>query len=150
MIRFEIVKKYISEDIIDEEIITRLIETVNEDVKGIKTLDLLFDVFFLSEEEMQKLNLKLRNKNSATDVISLEFSYDKKLSIPQIIGEVYICLEQVKKQAFEHSKNYISEIYYVFLHGVLHLLGYVHNTSEEQRIMLELQERILAKNGIIY
>lgn len=89
---------------------------------GRETLSLAF----VSKSEMRKLNKKFRHKNKATDVLSFEMKDGKNL------GEVVICPEVVKEKGEDFKK--------VFIHGVLHLLGYDHEKSEKEAERMEQKE----------
>jgi probable rRNA maturation factor len=93
---------------------------------------------FVSEEEIHKLNKKFRNKDKPTDVLS--FNLDEK----DCLGDIIICPEVVAKNAKEQgvSENY--ETMKVFIHGILHLLGYDHEkTEQEAELMEEKQNKYL-------
>lgn len=92
---------------------------------------------FLNKKPAQKINLEFRGKDYATDVLSFE-SLDE-LSF----GELIMCPEVLKRQAQEHGLSFQLELGYMILHGILHLLGYDHETSEaEARKMFALQDHI--------
>jgi len=91
--------------------------------KGIESVSLAL----VDKEEMQKLNKKFRNIDKPTDVLSFEE-----------INEVVICPEIVKEKG--------EEIMEVFVHGVLHLCGYDHESSEkEAKIMQDKEDFYLKK-----
>ncbi len=105
-----------------------------------------FFVNFVNEKEIKDINKKYRQKNSVTDVIS--FRFDDNGMYNPIQGEMYICIEQAIKQANEYNHSVIREVCFLFLHGLLHLLGYDHINKDEEKIMFELQEKILNKLNI--
>ena len=84
-------------------------------------------VVFVKTEEIEKLNLKYRKKNKPTDVLSFEGEKDN-------LGEIIICPEEVKKNA---EINFKKEIIFVFIHGILHLLGYDHEKSKKDAKIME-------------
>lgn len=90
---------------------------------------------FLDKKPAQKINKEFRGKDYATDVLSFD-SMD-----PSSLGELVLCPEVLKRQATEHSLTYRQELGYMLLHGVLHLLGYDHETSEKDaREMFAIQD----------
>ena len=92
---------------------------------------------FLDRASAKKLNLQFRGRNYATDVLSFD-PID-----PQSLGELVICPQVLKKQAKEHELSYNLELGYMVLHGILHLLGFDHEESEEDaEIMFKLQDEI--------
>lgn len=95
---------------------------------------------FLEKKPAQKINQEFRGKAYATDVLSFD-SMDSGSW-----GELILCPEVLKKQAKEHKLSYQKELGYMLLHGILHLLGYDHETNEDDaREMFELQDAIFAK-----
>ena len=95
---------------------------------------------FVNKEEIKKLNNKFRKKNKATDVLSFE------LKEKGFLGEIVICPEVVKENAKSYKSTLKKEIVKVFIHGILHLLGYDHEkTNKEAEIMEKKQEKYLSK-----
>ncbi len=93
-------------------------------------------IAFLLPEEMATLNERYRKKKGATDVLSFEGDGD-------YLGEVLICPRVVKKVAEENNLKYEDEIRRVLVHGILHLMGYDHQTEEEMKKMRDIEERHL-------
>jgi len=86
----------------------------------------------VGKKEIKKINKKFRKKDKATDVLSFELK-DKNL-----LGEIIICPEVVKEKG--------EKIEEVFIHGILHLLGYDHEKSKSQAEEMEKrQEKYLSK-----
>ncbi|HWU42885.1 MAG TPA: rRNA maturation RNase YbeY [Bdellovibrio sp.] len=95
---------------------------------------------FLDKKPAQKINNEFRGKDYATDVLSFD-SMD-----PSSFGELVLCPEVLKRQAKDHGLNFREELGYMLLHGVLHLLGYDHETSEnDARKMFALQDAVFEK-----
>ena len=65
-----------------------------------------------------------------------------------LIGSIVICKQRAKEQAEEYGHTYERELHYLFVHGVMHCLGYDHITDEERAEMREREEKVLAKLGI--
>jgi probable rRNA maturation factor len=105
----------------------------------IKSLSLAF----VDKEEIKKLNKKYRGKNKSTDVLS--FGEDSKCQIPNsefnYLGEVVICPAVVKENAKKYGAPFSREIIKVFVHGILHLLGYDHEASEKEAKEMEAKEK---------
>ena len=95
---------------------------------------------FVSREEIKKLNKKFRKKNKATDVLSFELKEKNHL------GEIIICPDIVKENAKKYGVPIKQEMAKVFVHGILHLLGYDHEgTKERARVMEGLEKKYLEK-----
>lgn len=91
-----------------------------------------------SDEIIKELNNQYRNKDKPTDVLS--FPMEDKL----MLGDIAISIDTAKKQAEEREIALEREVAFLFIHGLLHLLGYDHETSiEDEKEMFELQENIL-------
>ena len=102
-----------------------------------------------------KINKKYRHIDRPTDVISFAFldvenNYDKILFSPGpvVLGDIYISLEKAKEQATEYGHSLHRELSFLFVHGLLHLLGYDHMNEEDEKVMFKLQEEILAIKGV--
>jgi probable rRNA maturation factor len=94
---------------------------------------------FVDKKEIKKINKKFRKKNKATDVLSFGFSEKGYL------GEVVICPEVVAENAKKYGNTFKSETMKVFVHGILHLLGYDHEKSKKQaEEMGKKQEKYLS------
>lgn len=119
-------------------------------LKYLKIKNAVFNVIIVDEEKIQYLNKNYRNKDSITDVISFALEDDNTfINIDfRILGDIYICYKRALDQAKEYGHSNLREISFLTIHGLLHLLGYDHMTKEEEKVMFELQERILDEYGI--
>ena len=108
-----------------------------------------FNVIFVDEETIRKINKEYRNIDKVTDVISfaLEDGENIKFEFGRVLGDIYICVERMKKQAEEYGHSLLRELSFLAVHGFYHLLGYDHMTKEEEKIMFEKQEMILNAYG---
>ncbi len=120
------------------------------------------EVLIVEPDEIQKLNRETRNIDSVTDVLSYptldgirgkellkkSFAYDVDEEGNLFIGSIVICLERAKEQAEEYGHSLKRELYYLAVHGILHLLGYDHMIEEDKFQMRELEERILNRLNI--
>jgi probable rRNA maturation factor len=114
---------------IDKKSFTQVAKKV---LKGENEVLKTFSLAFVEKEEIQKLNKKYRKKDKPTDVLSFIFNEGNNL------GEIVICPEVVKEKG--------EKIIEVFIHGILHLLGYDHEKSEkEEKIMEEKQKKYLSQ-----
>lgn len=110
----------------------------------------IFNIIIVDEEKIQYLNRNYRNKDSVTDVISFALEDDETFikTDVRILGDIYICLKRAKDQSIEYGHSFLREISFLTIHGLLHLLGYDHMENDEEKIMFDLQERILSEYGI--
>jgi len=107
--------------------------------KIIKKKSKFFTVLLTSSREMKKLNYKFRKKNKSTDVLS--FPFNKKISNVSYLGDVAICYEIIKKRS--KKNNFFYEFDRIWIHGLLHLLGYRHHKYKDFKIMQNKENKIL-------
>ena len=106
--------------------------------------DCEISVTFTDSENIRELNKEYRNIDRETDVLS--FPMDEE----DMLGDIVISLEKAKEQAEEYGHSIEREISFLCVHSCLHLLGYDHETSEEdEREMFAKQEEILKQIGQI-
>ena len=110
----------------------------------------IFSVIFCDDEYIQKLNQKHRGIDKVTDVISFAIEDNAKIVYNDIrvLGDIFISIPQMKRQAIEYSHSEKRELSFLAVHGLLHLLGYDHKTTEDEKIMNALQEVILNDKNI--
>ena len=109
--------------------------------------DCEISVTFTDNENIRLLNNEYRNIDRETDVLSFPMEDDGDVVV---LGDVVISLEKAKEQAEEYGHSIEREISFLCVHSCLHLLGYDHETSEEdEKVMFEKQEEILKNIGQI-
>ncbi len=115
------------------------------------TSNYIIEVNLVGDEEIHAINKAYRGKDAPTDVISFAFldNIDSEIAIkgdvPRLLGEIMISYETAKRQAENFGHSLQREMKFLFTHGILHLLGYNHETEEQERIMFALQDQILEK-----
>lgn len=102
-------------------------------------------VIFIDEAKSLELNQTYRNKDYVADVLSFGNKSEQDLTEQEIndLGDVFVCYPKAKKQAEEYEHSLTRELSFLFLHGLLHNLGYDHETKEDEEVMFGLQETIL-------
>ena len=99
---------------------------------------------FVDAEEGQTLNRDYRGKDYATNVLT--FPYETE---PTVCGDIVICAPVVAREAAEQGKPLAAHYAHLVIHGVLHLLGHDHETSDTDAEAMEAHERrLLAAFGI--
>ena len=97
--------------------------------------------------ESAALNAQYRKKNTATNVLS--FRADLPAVVQSyFIGDLVICAPQVALEATQQGKYIKDHWAHLVIHGILHLLGYQHDTSAEAGIMESFEIRLLAQLGV--
>ncbi len=105
-------------------------------------------LLFVNSAQMKKMNKDFRGLNYATDVLSFEIDKSRILKrkfLPSI-GEIVICVPTLKKQARLHGLKQRQEFSYLFIHGILHLLGYDHEKSKnDEKAMYKIQDQLFTQ-----
>lgn len=104
--------------------------------------NVVFDVSIVSSKQIKNINNKYRKINKVTDVISFANRDDKSVIVP-LLGEIFICLDQAKKQAEAYGHSLKHELIFLFTHGLLHLLGFDHMTSKDEKVMMDTTKKII-------
>ncbi len=97
-------------------------------------------VVFLNDAQMRRYNRIYRRKDSTTDVLSFPVN-EMLLDSRHYLGDVLISMEQAARQAVERRRRVEEEVKILLLHGVLHLLGYDHETDNGRMNRLEKRLR---------
>ena len=61
----------------------------------------------------------------------------------RLLGNIYISIDKCYSQALEYGHSRVREICFLATHGVLHLLGYDHMESDDEKEMFKLQDELL-------
>ena len=116
------------------------------------------EISFFSEEEIRELNARTRGIDKITDVLSYpaleEIKEFNKQNYPfdtddetgrVFLGSIVICTRRAVAQAHEYGHSLQREMTYLFVHGLLHLLGYDHVEEEDKKLMRKYEELILSR-----
>ncbi|MCD8204759.1 MAG: rRNA maturation RNase YbeY [Coprobacillus sp.] len=131
------------------EILSKVVNDLNLEYEPIVSVDLV------DNKAIHTLNKEYRGVDRPTDVLS--FAYLEALSDSEKanlkgqdveIGDLVISLDKMKEQAKEYGHSEKRELSFLFLHGVLHLLGYDHQNEKEEKEMFSLQDKILEELDI--
>ena len=131
-----------------EEVYLALLERTFKHLK--LTCDPILSVTFVDNAFIHKMNRDYRQIDRPTDVISFAFldneaNKDEMLhgKGPVCLGDIYISIDKAKEQAEEYGHPLKRELSFLFVHGLLHLLGYDHMNKEDEAVMFKLQDVIL-------
>ncbi|EHJ53281.1 rRNA maturation RNase YbeY [Streptococcus macacae] len=151
---------------VSEEMKKQTLEILNFAAQKIHKDDKEMAITFVTNERSHELNLKYRNTDRPTDVISLEYKPEVSLSFdeqeledePELaevlaefdsyIGELFISVDKAREQAKEYGHSFEREMGFLAVHGFLHINGYDHYSPEEAKEMFSLQEEILRAYGL--
>ena len=112
--------------------------------------DVIFNVIIVDNNRIHEINKEYRNIDRETDVVSFALEDDKSFNTTDIrmLGDIYISIDKVRSQALEYGHSFKRELYFLSVHGLLHLLGYDHMKKEDEEVMFGKQEEILDRYGI--
>ena len=127
-----------------------LLERTFEATAELESLDPEAEVSlsFVDNETIRGLNDQYRGIDEPTDVLSFPQDDDLPLELPYILGDIVISLERAAEQAQEYGHGLEREVLYLAVHGLLHLIGYDHQTEEDKSAMRAREEEVLAKLGL--
>lgn len=137
----------LDEKIDDLEELKEFLYKVCEDEK----LDnVIFNVIIVDDKEIHKINKEYRNIDRPTDVISFALEDDDSFNRQDIrvLGDIYISIDHVRSQSKEYGHSFKRELFFLAIHGLLHLLGYDHMKEEDEKVMFAKQEEVLSRYGI--
>ena len=117
-----------------------LMKSIFKNVKEKKNMQ----VIFVTQDAIHELNKTYRQMDKPTDVLSFinDDAEDNSL------GDVFISIEQAKKQAVDYGHSFEREIGFLAVHGYLHLKGFDHHTEAEEKLMVLEQEKILKQASL--
>lgn len=104
--------------------------------------------------QIRKINNEFRKVDKETDVLSFpmfgkeeleEKIKNKDFEFEDVLGDVIISIDRVKKQAEEYGHSFERELSYMVVHGFYHLMGYDHIEEEDKKIMRPKEEKILTE-----
>jgi len=128
-------KKYFSEKL----------KKISKIIKFFKDKNITFTILLTNSLNMKKLNNKFRNQNTSTDVLSFPFLSSNNLKFLKqkkiYIGDIAVSYEIINSRS--KKKNFFLEFDKVWVHGLLHLIGYNHIKNKDYFKMSKFEKRIL-------
>ena len=121
----------------------------------------LIDITVVDEDTIKNLNASARGVDKVTDVLS--FPCFEKLDLPVdksefsecdyvgshvLLGSIMICRKRAEEQAKEYGHSYARELGFLACHGFLHILGFDHIDSEDEKVMIAHQKAIMNAVGL--
>ena len=125
--------------------------------------DLFAEISMADEEQIRELNRTYRSCDRVTDVLSFpsmdgikgkflsaaEHPFERDEEGRLFLGSVAICTSRAEEQAKEYGHSYERELYYLAVHGRLHVLGYDLDTKEEKDEMRAREEEVMRKLNLV-
>ena len=142
-------------DLTRKKELNEFFDDINEYYK--KTLDVLdikdemdLSLIIVGKTKIRNINRDYRNIDRVTDVISFanidSDDYDYLVEEGEVnLGDIFINVDRVKSQAKKYEHSIKREFMFLFVHGMLHLLGYDHMEKEDEKIMFSLQDKIIGE-----
>lgn len=126
--------------------IQKVIRNIFKTIKDKK----IFNIIFVDEETIQKINREYRQIDKVTDVISFSLKDGEDLIevATEELGDIFICLQRAYDQAEEYHHSVEREVGFLAVHGYLHLCGYDHMTKSDEEEMCAKQDEILNKANL--
>ena len=137
-------KIWINKEVNDRDITKKFVKGITEEILKKLGLDgVEVSITLTDDKSIRELNKNWRGKDKATDVLSFPIN-EKPLGYKyKVLGDVVISIPYAKRQAEEIGFSYKEEVLRLLIHGILHLLGYDHEKSEEEaKLMFSIQDRI--------
>lgn len=137
-----------------EQLINKVIQECFKEEK-LENLNIYISITLTTPNMIRNLNKEYRNIDKETDVLSFPM-YEKseidemvkkqeKNIVQEVLGDVVISVDRVKKQAIEYNHSFERELSYMLVHGFYHLMGYDHIEEKDKIIMRPKEEQILNK-----
>lgn len=98
-------------------------------------------IAFVTDSEITRLNKTYRKKSKPTDVLSFPAQFAKRPNKNKFLGDIAIAPAVARRYAKKNGRTLESEICILILHGILHLLGYDHETDQGQMDRIETKLR---------
>lgn len=153
MMNIEVINEQTALEITDKQL--KLIEEVI--LESARIEDILEGevvITLVSEEAIHNLNREYRGIDRSTDVLSfamnessedeMEIFIDDLEEYPNMLGDIIISIPHTIDQAKEYGHSFERELGFLTVHGFLHLIGYDHETDEDEKVMFEKQAKVLA------
>lgn len=127
-------------------------ETLNKAAGRVlkKKQDYLVSVKFVGDSQMINLNKKWAGKNGPTDVLSWPFMESGRVVMEKglvLAGEIVIDYKEAKRQAVLRGHSLRRELARLYIHGLLHLFGFDHDSNSKLKNMKKAEDKILQLAG---
>jgi probable rRNA maturation factor len=127
------------------KVATRKVERqISKVLKSLDCNEHEVSILFTDNQEIRFLNYQFRGIDRSTDVLSFPQFFDSELKVPgqHVLGDVAVSLDIARSQSKEHGLSMEEELTLLLIHGILHLLGYDHEISdqEEERMRKKTRE----------
>ena len=123
-------------------------------LSGLDFSTISFDILYCDSVKTHEINKEYRHKDYPADIITFaifadsdeKFVFDGEINL----GEILIALDKIKEEALKKGVQDEEELAFLISHGILHLLGFDHQTEEDYNFVVALQIEALQSIGIKY
>ena len=116
--------------------------------ENIEANQVFVNVSFVDDDTMIEYNKKFHGKDGTTNVLSFE-NKDKFVGANLYLGEIVLCYNKIVEEAQQFHKTFKDRLWHLFVHGVLHTLGYDHIKDNDRAKMEALEMEILKTFGVV-
>ncbi|MBO8168831.1 MAG: rRNA maturation RNase YbeY [Thermoanaerobacteraceae bacterium] len=112
-------------------------------------------IILVDNEIIKDINSRYRGIDAPTDVISFALNDQSEEEVPLhpgadwMLGDIYISVEKAREQSEEYGHSFERELAFLAVHGILHLLGYNHDTEQKRKGMRLKEEGVLAALNLV-
>ena len=121
--------------------ISNSVDQIFKKVKFSSNNEISISFLLTSNNEIKRLNQRYRNKNKPTNVLS--FPMNEQIENKNYLGDVVIACEKIIDESCEQNIKKYQYLSKMTIHGVLHLLGYKHDTDYQFNKMNSIEKNIL-------
>ena len=102
---------------------------------------------FVDPQEMEELHIKWMDEPGPTDVLSFPMDMPESMGEVATLGDIVICPSVAAQQAASAGHSVNHEIFILAAHGLLHILGYDHESAVDEKVKFALQEKLVKEWG---
>ena len=121
------------------------LKKISRKIEYFKNKNIAFTILLTNSSNIKNLNKKFRKLNKSTDVLSFPFFLPKNLKLIKekkfYIGDIAISYENINSKA--KKNNFLLEFDKIWIHGLLHLVGYNHIKNKDYFKMSRVEKKIL-------
>ena len=124
---------------------SKKLNKISKNIKFLKNKKITFTILLTNSLNMKKLNKKFRKRNKSTDVLSFPYFSLKNLKLTKeknfYIGDIAASYEIINSRS--KNNNFLLEFDRIWVHGLLHLLGYNHIKNKDYFKMNKIEKKVL-------
>lgn len=118
-------------------------------LRALELEDSELSILLCDDETIRELNRRYRAQDKPTDVLAFAMREGEPMELSDegtasMLGDVVISLPTATRQARERGRPIVQEVTFLLAHGLLHLIGYDHQSRDEERRMSAMTDVLLA------